>query len=77
MYETARKFIDALGGYRIVAERLRMSATTLHSHMSSGELPSKWYGAFLALAAEAAIEPPSRDIFSFEDLPPPKERDVA
>lgn len=77
MYDSARTFIDALGGYRTVAGRLRMSATTLHGYMTEGVLPSKWYGAFLLLASEMAVEPPSRALFSFEALPPQKEKDAA
>lgn len=71
MYQSAKSFIDALGGYRAVAQRMRIRATTLHSHQTAGLLPSKWYGALLTLASERSIEPPSRDLFSFEALPPP------
>lgn len=70
MYTNARSFIDALGGYRAVAARLRMSATTLHGYTVGGSLPAKWYGALLALASERGLEPPPRGLFSFEDLPP-------
>lgn len=70
MYENPRQFIDALGGYRAVARRLRVSSTTLHGYITEGLFPPKWYSAFLALTAEAGIEPPSRALFSFEALPP-------
>lgn len=71
MYEDTRQFITALGGYRAVSKRLRMGPTTLHGYITSGKLPAKWYGAMLALAAEAGLEPPMRSLFSFEALPPP------
>jgi len=72
MYETTRALIDALGGYRMVAKRLGMGATTLHGYITEGALPAKWYTAFLELAAERCIEPPSRKLFSFEKLSPPR-----
>ncbi|GHC12649.1 hypothetical protein GCM10007291_07410 [Gemmobacter nanjingensis] len=78
MSQTPRQFISTLGGYRAVAKRLRVSATTMHGYMVAGLLPPKWYSALLALAAERAVEPPSRDLFSFEALPPPEQKqDVA
>lgn len=73
MYDSPRTLIDDLGGYRLVSARLQMGATTLHGYMTDGILPAKWYGAFLALTNERGLEPPSRDIFSFEALPPADE----
>ena len=69
MYDSARTFIDQLGGYRAVAVRLRLSSTTLHTHMSTGVLPSKWYDALLKLSGERGIEPPPRTLFAFMALP--------
>lgn len=69
MYDDIRNFIDVLGGYRAVATRLSMAPTTLHGYLSEGTLPAKWYGAFLALSQEQAVEPPPRRFFSFEVLP--------
>lgn len=77
MYDTARSFIDALGGYRVVAKRLGMSATTLHGYLTEGMLPPKWYGAFLVLSSEKSVEPPSRALFSFVELPPCDAKDAA
>lgn len=69
MYTDAKAFIVALGGYRQVAERVGMRATTLHTHMMSGKLPPKWYGAFRDLACELGVEEPGDELFSFEALP--------
>ncbi len=77
MYENPRQFVDALGGYRAVARRIGIGSTTLHGYMSEGVFPPRWYSAFLALTAEAGIEPPSRALFSFEVLPPLTDLDEA
>ena len=79
MYQNARTFIDALGGYRAVAKRLQKNPTTLHGYVSEGLLPSKMYDALLTLAAEVGVEPPPRRLFSFDVLPPvvPPEEDAA
>lgn len=69
MYENPRAFVDALGGYRKVASRLEIGANTMHGYLTAGSIPAKWYSAFIALAAEAGLEPPSRGLFSFEQLP--------
>jgi len=72
MYNVPKNFIDAAGGYRAVAARLGIGATTLHTHMMAGRLPAKWYDALIALAHEVGIEPPTRALFSFEKLPEKK-----
>jgi hypothetical protein len=69
MYENPRAFVDALGGYRKVAARLEIGSNTLHGYITAGSIPAKWYSAFIALAAELGVEPPSRSLFSFEQLP--------
>ena len=69
MYDTARSFIDQLGGYRAVAKRLKLGETTVHGHMLAGTLPAKWYAACIAMAGERGIEPPQRTLFSFMPLP--------
>lgn len=69
MYESTKHMIDEFGGYRKVADRMGMKATTLHSHMSAGIFPAKWFDAFCQLARELGEPEPSRAIFSFENLP--------
>ncbi len=68
MYETPRKFIEALGGYKVVAPRLGMAATTLHTHICAGLIPAKFYKASCQLAAEMNIAPPTQSLFSFSAL---------
>lgn len=69
MYSSARSFIDALGGYRNVSERIGIRGTTLHTHMTEDMIPPKWYDAFIELAHENGIEPPQRALFAFVKLP--------
>lgn len=71
MYKDARAFIETMGGYKALASRLGIGATTLHTHMMSGLLPPKWYGALVDLANEKRFEPPNRSLFAFEELLPP------
>lgn len=77
MYSDARSFIDRLGGYRVVAQRLKVSPTTVHTHLTNGLLPSRWYAAMIELANELGVEPPSRILFSFIKLPPLLDRSAA
>lgn len=72
MYKDARAFIETMGGYKALASRLGIGATTLHTHMMSGLLPPKWYGALVDLANEKRFEPPNRSLFAFEELLPPE-----
>ncbi len=69
MYGSVREFVDRLGGYREVADRLSMRPTTLHTHLTNGVLPARWYCVFCALADQAKIDPPQHGLFSFEPLP--------
>jgi hypothetical protein len=71
MSDTAKALIDEMGGYRKVAVRMGMKTTTLHTHMTSGLLPSKWFDAFCGLARELGLPEPPRKLFSFESLPHP------
>lgn len=75
MYASAKEFIDKLGGYRAVATRFGIGATTLHTHMTKGSLPSKWFTAFCTLSAEFKIAEPQKSLFSFEPLPKPKDEE--
>lgn len=71
MFISTRQFITALGGYRAVATRLRVSATTMHGYLAeNARLPSKWYAALVDLAAELGEAAPPRNLFAFEELPP-------
>lgn len=73
--------IKSLGGYRAIAARLGISATTLHSHMMANVLPAKFYFAFCELAIELGQEMPKSDLFGFVSLrtvqPDKPERDAA
>jgi hypothetical protein len=68
MAYTVRQFVDDLGGYRAVAMRLGVKSTTLHSHMTAGLLPPKWYVALCELAREKRIMAPSPYLFDFKPL---------
>jgi len=68
MSDPVRHFIDRLGGYRPVAARLGVAPTTLHSHMTSGKLPPRFYRALCSLADEAGIARPGDSLFSFAPL---------
>jgi len=70
MYQNPRNFVDALGGYRLVAPRLGLATTTLHTHITSGKLPAKLYKACCALSAECDVAPPPLCLFSFTELAP-------
>ena len=70
MYKTPKEFIDKMGGYRRVAMRVGVSDKTLHSHLTAGKLPSRWYVAFCALAREKGLAAPDQILFGFVDLPP-------
>lgn len=63
-----RKFIEALGGYRQVANRLGKGRTTVHTHMQAGVLPASWYDALCQLAVEKGIDAPPKRFFSFLDM---------
>jgi hypothetical protein len=65
MYVNPREFIDALGGYRVVAAELTKKHTTVHSHMQAGVLPAAWYDALCKLACHGGKEEPQRGLFSF------------
>ena len=69
MYDSVREFVDRLGGYREVSGQLSMRPTTLHTHITNGVLPARWYCVFCALADRAKIDPPKQELFSFEPLP--------
>lgn len=69
MHETARSLIDSLGGYREVAARLGMKPTSLHTHISSGSIPARWFVAFCDLAVLMGKPKPPSSLFTFESLP--------
>lgn len=68
MTYTVRQFIDDLGGYRAVALRLGVKPTTLHSHISAGLLPPRFYVALCELARERRIMAPAPSLFEFKPL---------
>jgi len=68
MYANPREFIDALGGYRAVAQGLKKKHTTVHSHMQAGTLPAAWYDALCQMAATQGKDEPPRTLFSFLQL---------
>jgi hypothetical protein len=68
MYESAKEFVDALGGYRFVALELKKKHTTVHSHIQAGVLPAAWYDALCQLARDAKKAEPQRSLFSFLQL---------
>ncbi len=68
MSRTPREFVDELGGYREVAERVGVSAKTMHSHATASKLPPRWYAAFCELAREKKVMPPTIDLFDFKPL---------
>jgi hypothetical protein len=68
MYDTTRHLIEDLGGFRHVAVRLDVGATTLHSHMTAGVFPAKFYVALCELATELKKPLPHKDLFSFASL---------
>lgn len=57
--------LEMMGGYRRVAPRVGMAATTLHSHMMANVLPAKFYLAFCTLAAEQGQGAPDPGLFGF------------
>lgn len=68
MYGDVEKLVRVLGGYRKVASRVGIGATTLHGYITEGMLPAKYYFAFVELSGEANLAPPSRKIFKFAEL---------
>lgn len=60
--------LEMMGGYRRVAPRVGMAATTLHSHMMANVLPAKFYLAFCTLAAEQGQDAPEPGLFGFVTL---------
>ena len=68
MFNSLRDFINHLGGYRVVAGRVSMRPTTLHTHMSNGCLPARWYRVFCDLAEREGVEHPKVSFFSFEPV---------
>lgn len=68
MTYTVRHFVDDLGGYRAVALRLGVKPTTLHSHITAGILPPRWYVALCELAREKHVMVPSPMLFDFKPL---------
>ena len=76
---TTRDLIQALGGYRTVAKRLKKKPTTVHTHMQEGVMPAAWYDAICHMAREQKIEEPPRSLFSFLRMAPGAEegRDAA
>lgn len=68
MLNTPREFVDELGGYRKVAERMGISDKTMHAYSQAKKLPPKWYTALCELAREKKIMPPAPDIFDFKPL---------
>ena len=75
MYASTKHLIDEFGGYREVAARMGLKATTVHSHMSAGVFPAKWFAAFASLAGEKGKPIPGQELFSFVPLPAPKMSD--
>lgn len=69
MYGTPREFIDQIGGYRVVAERIGVSSKTMNAHANSKRLPSRWYVALCDLAKERELPTPKQNLFSFVPLP--------
>lgn len=68
MNATPRNFVDAIGGYRVVAVRLGVSAKTMHAHANAKRLPPKWYAALCDLATEEGVSLPQVDLFDFKPL---------
>lgn len=68
MYTNSAHLIEELGGYRSVAQRLGVGATTMHDHMQRPLLPSKFYLAFCALAHELQKPMPQPGLFAFVPL---------
>jgi hypothetical protein len=67
--DSARQFIDTLGGYRMVAHRLGKPETTVHSWITTN-LPPYSYLALCELAVEAGVALPAPGLFRFLALPP-------
>jgi hypothetical protein len=65
-----QRFIEAAGGYREVARRLREKPTTVHNWTRWERFPVAQYRALLALADDLGIERPSDDLFPFKEYPP-------
>lgn len=70
MSRTPKSFLEELGGYREVAERVGVSAKTMHSHASAKRLPPRWYVAFCDLAREKDLMAPSPCLFDFKCVIP-------
>ncbi len=72
MAQRTRDFIDSLGGYRKLAERLGRPTTTVHGWAiaEDGRFPSRLYRAFCELADEAGVPRPEPDLFRFLAVPP-------
>ena len=70
MANRTRDFIDALGGYRKVAGRLRKPETTVHSWTVGNHFPAYLFRAFCDLADEAGVAHPEPDLFRFLAVPP-------
>lgn len=68
MYSNSTHLIEELGGYRTVARRVGVGATTMHQHMQAPLLPSKYYLAFCALATERKKPMPQPGLFAFVPL---------
>jgi len=77
MANGTRSFIDALGGYRKVAGRLRKPETTVHSWTVGDHFPPYLFRAFCELADEAGVPRPGPELFRFVPLPPAPEEGAA
>jgi len=77
MSDETKQFIDALGGYRAVAERLKENPTTVHNWTVGDTFPVSRFFALRDLAGEAGIEPPCARLFRFKALPEQATGDAA
>ncbi len=68
MSRTPKAVINELAGYREVAQRVGVSAKTMHAHASAEKLPPRWYTAFCDLAREKRVMAPDPAIFDFKPL---------
>lgn len=66
MSTDARTFIDSLGGYRTVAEKLGRPTSTVHTWCRKG-IPSSRFIQLSELAGQVGVDAPPRTAFSFKD----------
>ena len=65
MYHSARHLIDAHGGIQTVSAETGLSAKTLHTHVTVGQLPAKRFFQFCRIAERKGVQQPQRELFSF------------